>query len=119
MRVEHADGSPPYTVKWTDDDRETLFFPGPEAHVENAETVLRELGGCRQDAVGAPGSRASSRVSRRLSDANRTHWHGRRSGDQADRPCTGVATGRKVEELRTFVSAGTGVAPQTERGGLP
>lgn len=41
MRVEHTDGSPPYTVKWTEDDRETLFFPGPEAHVETSESLLR------------------------------------------------------------------------------
>jgi hypothetical protein len=32
--LEHSDGTPPYTVRWTEDDRETLFFPGPEAHIE-------------------------------------------------------------------------------------
>ncbi|MFB4284151.1 MULTISPECIES: DUF1918 domain-containing protein [unclassified Nonomuraea] len=31
--VEHADGSPPYTVRWLDSDRETLVFPGPDARV--------------------------------------------------------------------------------------
>ncbi|WP_436776460.1 DUF1918 domain-containing protein [Yinghuangia sp. YIM S09857] len=41
MAVQHTDGSPPYLVKWTDNDRETLFFPGPEAHVETTEAVMR------------------------------------------------------------------------------
>jgi hypothetical protein len=31
--VRHSDGSPPYLVRWTDDDRESLVFPGPDAHV--------------------------------------------------------------------------------------
>ncbi|GLY08737.1 DUF1918 domain-containing protein [Actinoplanes sp. NBRC 101535] len=33
--VEHEDGSPPYEVRWLSDGRTTLFFPGPETHVEN------------------------------------------------------------------------------------
>ncbi len=37
VRLEHPDGTPPYVVRWTEDDRETLFFPGPEAHLEPAE----------------------------------------------------------------------------------
>ncbi|HSA49074.1 MAG TPA: DUF1918 domain-containing protein [Yinghuangia sp.] len=39
--VEHQDGSPPYRVRWTENDRETLFFPGPEAHVEKFEALNR------------------------------------------------------------------------------
>ncbi|MGY1747322.1 DUF1918 domain-containing protein [Blastococcus sp. SYSU D00695] len=31
--VPHADGSPPYEVRWTDDDRVGLVFPGPDATV--------------------------------------------------------------------------------------
>ncbi len=27
------DGSPPYTVRWTDDGHETVVFPGPDAIV--------------------------------------------------------------------------------------
>jgi hypothetical protein len=34
--VSHADGSPPYTVRWPDG-HETLVFPGSEAHVEPSE----------------------------------------------------------------------------------
>jgi hypothetical protein len=32
----HADGSPPYLVHWLDDDRHSLFFPGPDAVVTEA-----------------------------------------------------------------------------------
>jgi hypothetical protein len=28
-------GGPPYLVRWSDDRRETLFFPGPDAHVSH------------------------------------------------------------------------------------
>ncbi|WP_034384179.1 DUF1918 domain-containing protein [Herbidospora cretacea] len=31
--VRHPDGSPPYLVRWTGDDHESLVFPGPDAHV--------------------------------------------------------------------------------------
>jgi hypothetical protein len=34
--VTHSDGSPPYTVRWPDG-RETLVYPGSEAHVEPAD----------------------------------------------------------------------------------
>ena len=35
--VRHPDGTPPYEVRWLDNDHEVLVFPGPEAHVEPAE----------------------------------------------------------------------------------
>ena len=31
-----SEGAPPYTVRWTDDDREALVFPGPDAQVVTA-----------------------------------------------------------------------------------
>ncbi|WP_225848837.1 DUF1918 domain-containing protein [Streptomyces sp. HPF1205] len=34
MRLEHPDGTPPYVVRWIENDRETVFFPGPETHLE-------------------------------------------------------------------------------------
>jgi uncharacterized protein DUF1918 len=34
IAVARADGSPPYQVRWLDDGRTTLIFPGAEAHVE-------------------------------------------------------------------------------------
>jgi hypothetical protein len=32
-------GAPPYFVRWSDDGRETLFFPGPDAHVSHHEPL--------------------------------------------------------------------------------
>ncbi|MCA2218994.1 DUF1918 domain-containing protein [Jidongwangia harbinensis] len=32
--VTHTDGAPPYTVRWLDDGRTSLIFPGPAARVE-------------------------------------------------------------------------------------
>jgi hypothetical protein len=37
LEVGHADGAPPYRVRWLDDGRATLIFPGPEAHIEPPE----------------------------------------------------------------------------------
>jgi len=33
--VGHADGAPPYRVRWPDDGRTTLIFPGAEARIEH------------------------------------------------------------------------------------
>jgi hypothetical protein len=33
VRPRHPDGSPPYAVHRAEDDRETLFLPGPERHL--------------------------------------------------------------------------------------
>jgi hypothetical protein len=33
--VRGAGGAPPYQVRWTDTDHETLVFPGPDFHVEH------------------------------------------------------------------------------------
>jgi hypothetical protein len=33
VEVPHADGSPPYRVRWLDDDSESLVFPGADATV--------------------------------------------------------------------------------------
>lgn len=35
LAVEHADGSPPYRVRWSDDGHEGLFFPGTDAYVHH------------------------------------------------------------------------------------
>jgi hypothetical protein len=34
VAVSHADGAPPYRVRWLDDGRTTLIFPGPESRIE-------------------------------------------------------------------------------------
>jgi hypothetical protein len=33
VEVHGEDGAPPYVVRWTDDDHESLMFPGPDAHI--------------------------------------------------------------------------------------
>ncbi|GAB2808152.1 pyridoxamine 5'-phosphate oxidase family protein [Streptomyces chlorus] len=35
--LHHADGSPPYDVRWSDTDEVTLVFPGPDAHIRHIE----------------------------------------------------------------------------------
>jgi hypothetical protein len=34
--VRGSAGSPPYVVRWSDNDHETLFSPGPDATVQHA-----------------------------------------------------------------------------------
>ena len=33
IQVTHPDGSPPYLVRWTDTDRESVVFPGPDTAI--------------------------------------------------------------------------------------
>lgn len=68
--IRHADGSPPYEVRWSDTDEVTLVFPGPDAHVrhlehgpEHAPEPPPQQGGGEEGALsgaapdgGAPGS---------------------------------------------------------------
>ncbi|MEU7565515.1 DUF1918 domain-containing protein [Streptomyces fradiae] len=35
--VRHDDGSPPFDVRWSDNGRVTLYFPGPDAHIHHYE----------------------------------------------------------------------------------
>ncbi len=37
IEVPHADGSPPYGVRWSDTGHVSLVFPGPDAYVQNFE----------------------------------------------------------------------------------
>jgi hypothetical protein len=37
VEVHDPNGAPPYLVHWTDTDSETLFFPGPDAHIIHSE----------------------------------------------------------------------------------
>jgi hypothetical protein len=37
--VRNEDGSPPYRVKWLDDEHEALVFPGADARVEPGEPI--------------------------------------------------------------------------------
>ena len=35
IELRHPTGEPPYVVRWGDTGKEDLFFPGPDANVEN------------------------------------------------------------------------------------
>ncbi|WP_225755013.1 DUF1918 domain-containing protein [Actinotalea sp. Marseille-Q4924] len=35
VELRHADGSPPYVVRWSDTGEQSLVFPGPDVHVEH------------------------------------------------------------------------------------
>jgi len=35
IALTHADGTPPYEVRWLDDGRMTLVFPGAHARIEH------------------------------------------------------------------------------------
>jgi hypothetical protein len=37
--VTHPDGTPPYEVRWLDDNHESVVFPGPTARVESGEAA--------------------------------------------------------------------------------
>lgn len=37
LEVRHADGTPPYLVRWSDNGHKALIYPGPDAHVQHFE----------------------------------------------------------------------------------
>lgn len=41
LETHGSGGSPPFLIRWTDDDHESLVFPGPDAHVEKAEPHMK------------------------------------------------------------------------------
>ncbi|MER5262672.1 DUF1918 domain-containing protein [Actinosynnema sp. NPDC002837] len=43
VEVSHPDGSPPYLVHWLDTGKQTLVFPGPDAHVVTAQDEARRV----------------------------------------------------------------------------
>jgi Rv2632c-like/Domain of unknown function (DUF1918) len=48
-----SDGGPPYLVRWSDDGHETLFFPGPDAHISHHELLEAEPPAAAQSGLGA------------------------------------------------------------------
>jgi hypothetical protein len=40
--VTQADGGPPYQVRWPDEDRTTLIFPGPDARIGHGRAPDRD-----------------------------------------------------------------------------
>jgi hypothetical protein len=41
LEVRGADGAPPYRVRWSEDDQESLVFPGEGAHVVDPGDIER------------------------------------------------------------------------------
>ncbi|MFD8864620.1 Acg family FMN-binding oxidoreductase [Streptomyces sp. NPDC059590] len=54
--VHHADGTPPYDVRWSDSGRVSLVFPGPDAHVHHTGHPLSDGAATTlaRDAAAAP-----------------------------------------------------------------
>lgn len=46
----HAGGAPPFTVRWLDDDHESVVFPGPDARVIAADEQI-ELDRTQSDRI--------------------------------------------------------------------
>ena len=42
LEVRHPDGTPPYTVRWSDTGHETLVFPGADAFVQHFTGLVGE-----------------------------------------------------------------------------
>jgi Domain of unknown function (DUF1918) len=34
LEIRGADGQPPYVVRWSESGQEALYFPGPDAHID-------------------------------------------------------------------------------------
>jgi hypothetical protein len=51
--LHHPDGSPPYDVRWAENGRRTLYFPGPDAYVRHL-TSAPHPAGLSADASSAP-----------------------------------------------------------------
>ncbi|MEV4624230.1 DUF1918 domain-containing protein [Asanoa sp. NPDC049573] len=39
IALKHDDGSPPYVVRWLDNRREALVFPGADSRIEEPTTI--------------------------------------------------------------------------------
>jgi hypothetical protein len=39
IRSVGPDGAPPYTVRWADEDREAIVYPGPDAEIVSAQRL--------------------------------------------------------------------------------
>jgi hypothetical protein len=47
VECPHGDGSPPYRVRWSDTDEETLMFPGPDSLVQPSDASGTEAADAR------------------------------------------------------------------------
>jgi hypothetical protein len=49
--VNHPDGTPPYHVRWLDDERESVLIPPPDAHIGRSSSTAADRGGGGGDAT--------------------------------------------------------------------
>ncbi|MFB7242042.1 XRE family transcriptional regulator [Streptomyces populi] len=75
--LHHADGTPPYDVRWSDTEETALVFPGPDAHIHHLEhgrpeavhePVAQDAGPTKADSPRSPaaGSPGPGDVGRRV-----------------------------------------------------
>ncbi|KOU77418.1 XRE family transcriptional regulator [Streptomyces sp. MMG1533] len=83
--LHHADGTPPYDVRWSDTDEVTLVFPGADAHIHHIEH--------------RPGS--APEPSRPSEDESGGQWHGEPGGSRFGRRPNPGDIGRRVAAART------------------
>lgn len=49
VEVHGVNGEPPYLVRWSDTGRETLFFPGPDSHIDHDGSQEGEATGAAEN----------------------------------------------------------------------
>lgn len=66
LRVGDAEGGAPYLVRWSDSGRESLFFPGPDAHVYHQ---------VEEGSAGAAGTPSDVPGGEHTEHAHTKEWH--------------------------------------------
>jgi Domain of unknown function (DUF1918)/Rv2632c-like len=69
LEVHGANGEAPYLVRWSDTGRESLFFPGPDVHLQHYEAAQSPAEAARSAAQGQGSAQPSPSASRI------TSWH--------------------------------------------
>ena len=67
VEVHGREGEPPYLVRWSDTGRESLFFPGPDSHIDHD--------GPQQDTSENGGAPAETSEQKSQSAAEVKKWH--------------------------------------------
>jgi hypothetical protein len=117
LEVRGPDGTPPYRIRWSDSDHDTLLFPGPDASIVHGTPArrpigLETLGEPARDPAGAPSLSRSEAIDlmRRHMDLEKLHspdydadlwtlWQDE-VGRAADRDVNVEVLGRVLERVR-------------------
>jgi hypothetical protein len=80
LEVRGPDGTPPYRIRWSDSDHDTLLFPGPDARIvhrtpERRLIGIETLGEPARDPAGTPSLSRSEAIDlmRRHMDLEKLH----------------------------------------------